>query len=489
MYAWQMPDGMDMMKLRAEAEQRYKRFTALVHAEAVRLIPAVAAKDKAARKLSGDAIAPAEAKAAFLVPPDDYGLSRAELIARFASLPEERQSELLGKKWDLVRGPEMIPALRSVISHAEPVDWPKSAMSLQVWGTDEAIAGRALRRLHELSPEEPLRIVAADLASGKPRFPGFAAREMKAQDLPEADGAFSGWLAHGEVGALPLIAKFGSAEIAGAMRGSYLSESWPCVEELLFIAYFVRILPASGPGSADGLPRHALANPKGRGCRRFPLDEVARIVWKPVLEAQAILLLDDPDPEIAASAVRALGEHGSAAAEPFLWKRLESWSQRWRGRTSEFEVHPITGGAPNPESLLGSELFRGIASAKSWLLDEPRRRRLSAFCLDESCREQWSQPRGSGALIVDVYDGGWIYPPAFRVGGYKAPTLDALEEKLFQYPRGTAFRWCPQALSPFDGFSPGQRDEMYRQLKSALTARSLLTLEPYSQEQCLARGY
>ncbi|HTR34399.1 MAG TPA: hypothetical protein VMH80_00760 [Bryobacteraceae bacterium] len=485
-YPWQIPAGSDMQKIWAEGKARQKRFAELVRAQAIRLIPVASAKDETARKISGEAIAaiaPTEAKAAYLVPPDDYGLSRDELIAQFPTFPVDQQAELLGKKWDLVRSPDMIAALRAVISRVEPTSLPKTALALQVWGAQDGIGEMALRRLKELSPQEAYRIVAKDLASGKPRFAAFAARKIDAQDIPEADGIFARWLAAGELGALPLIAKFGSAKLAGDMRKRYLAESWPCAEEASFITYFVRTLPPSGSGSASELLKHALADREGRGCHHFLLNQVGQVVWNPVLENQAILSLDDPDPETAVSAVQALSAHGSAAVEPFLWKRLEQWNERWRGRTSEFEVHPISGDVPDPARGLGPALFRGIASAKSWIVDEPRRRRLSELCLDEPCRKEWAQPRPPSTLIIDVSNGGGGYPAAFRVDGYQAPTFDGLKEKLFQYPQGTVFRWCPQAFNPFDTFSPGQREEMYQQIKPLLAARSM-TIAPYSEEKC-----
>jgi hypothetical protein len=73
------------------------------------------------------------------------------------------------------------------------------------------------------------------------------------------------------------------------------------------------------------------------------------------------------------------------------------------------------------------------------------------------------------------------------VDAYEALTLDALKQKLQHFPAGTVFRWCPQAYNPFDGFSPGQRDNMFQQLRTILRTRSI-TLEPYSQERCIARG-
>jgi hypothetical protein len=65
--------------------------------------------------------------------------------------------------------------------------------------------------------------------------------------------------------------------------------------------------------------------------------------------------------------------HGDARVERLLWKRLERWSERWRGRAEELEIHPITGSVPNAESQLGPALFTAIASARSWVLDESRR--------------------------------------------------------------------------------------------------------------------
>lgn len=487
-YAWLMPESTNWEKIRAEAEARQKRFAEIVKAEAVRLIPVAAAKDKAAAKISGDAIAVfawAEAKATHLVPPDDYGLSRDELIAQFASFPVEQQLELLGKKWDLVRGPEMIAPLRSVIDKVESRSLPKGAMAPQAWGVQDGVGDDALRRLNELSPEEVFRIWMKDIVGANTRFAGFAARSIEPQDIAEADGVFKDWIAVDKFGALPLIAKFGSAKLADEMRSRYLAEHWPCAEEASFVIYFVRTLPPSGPGSAGELLQRALGDREGRGCHHLLLDQVARIVWEPVLEDQAILSLNDPDAETVTSAVHTLARHGSAAVEPFLWKRLEQWSEQWRGRTSEFAVHPITGSVPTPESQLGPALFRGVASAKSWILDEPRRQRLSASCLDEECRKDWAQRPSLRALVIDVSNGGGTYPAAFRVGGYPAPTLDALKEKLLQYPKGTTFRWCPQAFNPFDSFSPGQREEMYQQLKPLLSGRSM-TIEPYSVERCVA---
>ncbi len=484
---WNLPADSELQQLRNTVEARQKRFEEIVREEAVRLVPVAAAKEAEARKVSAEAIAaivPDAARAARLVPAYDYGLSREELIAQFPGFATEQQEEILISKWDLVRGPEMIPALRSLIDKAEPTPLPASSMPLTVWGVDAGIAQDALRRLLELSPQEVSRILRKDIASGAPRFARFEALEFPPQDIPEADEPFSGLLKKNLYGALPLVARFATAKLADQMREFYLSRSWPCNEEESFLTYFVRTAPAEDAGHGNDLLKRAMANRERRGCYRMLLNRIASVTWNSTIEAQAVSTLDDPDPEAAASAAKVLSSYGSAAVEPYLWKRLDRWSETWRGRAQELAVHPITGSVPNPESQFGSTLFDSIATAQSWVLDEPQRKRLAALCVDESCKEVWGKERQAAEISVEASSGGWLYPTAFRVEGYSASTLDALKWKLQQYSAGTAFRWCPQAWNPSDAFSPGQRDDMYKDLAGFLSKRSM-SMEPYVEEKCM----
>jgi len=483
---WQVPAGVDVKKLWADAEARAKRFETLVRMEAIRLIPVATQKEEAARKISAQAIAsiaPNEAQTARLVPPDDYGLSRAELVAQFADFPAEMQAEFLGKKWDLVRGAEMIRGLKVVVERAEAKELPLDARALNVWGSDGGLADVALRRLYELAPQEVKRVVARDLASGKPRFAGFAVREIPAFEIPEADERLSQLLRSGHSGVLPIIAKFSTAKLGGLMGERYDEGKLPCDEEASFLAYFVRMGTKGEASGAAKLLKQALADREQRGCYRFLLNQIAQVVWNPVIEAQAIASLDDSDAEMATSAVRVLAAHGGPRVEAFLWKRLQRWSESWRGRTAELEVHPITGGRPNPESQLGAALFEGIASARSWPLDESRRQDLLALCADDQCRQDWGRRRENSPLLVDVSSGGGMYPNAFRVAGYQAPTIEALKEKLGHYRAGTVFRWCPQVFNGFDAFSPGQRADMFQDVAGFLAARSM-EIEPYDEAKC-----
>jgi hypothetical protein len=493
LFAWQFPrSGIRMRLLQARAAARHKRFQKYLRAEALRLIPVVAAKQQTAREPSGEAIAaivPEAARAAQLVPSADYGLSRDELVRQFPDFPAKQQAELLGGgKWDLIRGPAIIPALQQVVDAAPPGELPLSATLLHTWGgIDGGVPEAALRRLHELAPQEPARILAEHLARGNARFAGYAVRELPAFDIPEADDTFLRWLRDNKMSALPLIAKFATSRLTFAMRERYFSRSWPCTEEAAFLTYFLRSRPTTAtPDDAAALLREAMANREKRGCHRSLLAAIAQILWDPALQAQALASLEhDADAETVATAVRVLAAHGGPDVEPFLWNRLARWSQHWRGRTDEWLGEASNSqSAAQVERRLGDTLYHGIASAKSWPLDETRRQRLHSLCPDEQCRNSWRPTPRNTEIRVEVSNGAAFYPPAFQVAGYRSPTLIGLKHKLLQYPRGTVFRWCPQPYLAHDAFSPGQREEMFVELQTFLTPRSL-RIEPFHEAKCL----
>jgi hypothetical protein len=151
------------------------------------------------------------------------------LIAQFPGLPADGQIKLLKEKWDLVRGPEMVPALLSVIAKAAPKTLPDDANLLEVWGVDMGLAESALERLNEVSTEEAARLLWSDIASGKPRFAGFPVRTFPAQDISEDDEALLNLLPANSRGALPLVARFASVQLADEMRKLYRQAVSPAV--------------------------------------------------------------------------------------------------------------------------------------------------------------------------------------------------------------------------------------------------------------------
>ncbi len=286
--------------------------------------------------------------------------------------------------------------------------------------------------------------------------------------------------------ALPLVAKYGTARLANQVRTLYATRDWPCNEEEWFMIYFLRA--SASDKSVDGAEflERAMTDRERRRCYRSLLTRISSELWNPIIEKQAITMLNDSDGETAASAVYVLAAYSAPAVEPLLWRRLEQWSDKWRGRAAEIAPNPITGFGPNDgEQRLGTALFAAIASAKSWVMDENRRQRLFSLCIDDECGQQQSHPI-SGPIVVDASSGGSLYPSTFHVARYAARTFHDLKLKLQQFPPGTIFLWCPQGFNPFDAFTPGQRDEMFSELRAFLSQHSM-NIEPYSEEKCFNR--
>jgi hypothetical protein len=176
-----------------------------------------------------------------------------------------------------------------------------------------------------------------------------------------------------------------------------------------------------------------------------------------------------------------LSGFGGAAVEPLLWKRLDAWSNQWRGRERELEGHPITGPGPNQEQhRLGNALFGAIENARAWVVDDARRQRLLALCVTDWCRQAWSDPLPSSVPITAAY-GGAIYGHSFRIGNYGAPSLERVQEKIAQYRAGTRFHWCP--TMNVDAFLPQERQEMFEAL-ARFAAAHAMWLAPYEEAAC-----
>jgi hypothetical protein len=89
--------------------------------------------------------------------------------------------------------------------------------------------------------------------------------------------------------------------------------------------------------------RTALTERKENGCYHSMLAAVSRIYASRQLEAVAIEMLDDPDPQAVGDAALMLSWYGSAGAEHHLWKRLELWTAQHRGGSEELSMDLLDG--------------------------------------------------------------------------------------------------------------------------------------------------
>lgn len=477
-------DSAKWESMRRIIEFRRNRFERYVREEASRLIPAVMRKSSDTRKRSGEAIAsivPEAAVRAGLAQSYDYGMSRSELIVRFDSLLPEQQSALLEEKWHLVRGREMAPVLLRLVEHKSiQAGTTAAAREMDRSPNGYGLARTAMGRLYDLDSDTATAFIRREFAAGRMSFAKFALERLPAQEMPEADAAFERVALTGYT-AERLIAKFGTRRLLPAMRQVYMWKGQDCMNAVPVITYLARVFPEREGEGRQAL-RRALANRVRCGVYRDLLSEVSWAGWNGMIEAQAIESLDDPDPEVAQSAARMLSAYGGPEVEAILWRRVEKWSAKWRGREHEVLGGPIAENPQEHEARLGDSLFEAIAYGKAWWFDEPRRKRLVALCLDERCRRNWRRSASTALLRITPQPGTqprisynlWFYPDL------RPEELDA---KLAQAPRGLTYRWCAEAERLLDLMTPEEIESERQRVERLLSARGS-TLAPYDKRAC-----
>lgn len=211
-----------------------------------------------------------------------------------------------------------------------------------------------------------------------------------------------------------------------------------CAIQSPLLAYFLRVNPVS----ARTFIEKAIAA-RGEGftaCNHELFQLVSEIHYDPLLEEVAIKSLDDPDPEVAATAATMLGKFGSPAAKSGLLERYASWAEQWTGREQELDRN-FADLNPNIYQLgLGQNLVQALATGRFWLSDKDALQRLAQQTKVRQVRQQLEN-------YLKLWNGEsisvFIDPPSFgfhaRVVQYEFQSLDALKEKLVQFPFGTTF--------------------------------------------------
>jgi hypothetical protein len=204
-------------------------------------------------------------------------------------------------------------------------------------------------------------------------------------------------------------------------------------------------------------------------------------VWNPVLEELAITTLDDADSQTATWASHMLADRGSAQVEAALWRKLEQWSGKWRGRAKERNYSSKTDDNPERSDIgFGPALVDALRTAKTWYFDDKRQDRLSSMRIEEWISGPEQTP---GEVGIDISNGSPIYDETYLVAQYRLSTMADLKAKLAQFPAGTNFRWCPRPFNQSDSFTPLERQEMYIGLIRFLGAHQM-RIQPYSKEAC-----
>jgi hypothetical protein len=245
---------------------------------------------------------------------------------------------------------------------------------------------------------------------------------------------------------LAMIARYATAAPLARVRAIYERRTeWGASSSGLFLGYFLRVDPPFGASAARALYA-AAARDVGRA-----LSTAAEQTMTPELEALLIDALSAPSADTLAAAARALSAHGSRAAEAALWLRLERFHAEWQGRPDDLRYSFRDPNRGRDAAHIESALAYAIATASAWLCDEAAYLRLQSLVVGAHMKEQMGHGAAGIArrvrLEVSHTESGEVRA---KVAQYDLSSVEALEAKLAQFPRGTAFLWHSWDEGPGD---------------------------------------
>ncbi len=354
--------------------------------------------------------------------------------ASYGDAQAHQLRDFLDWQWPFLRSPRMESILDSIIA--------KPAGN----ATEAEVRNLALKRLCELNPEKGRKQLLAELHDFRTSadldvfvlLPPGAVGEIddvlienlnKAQSPPYGDSRKM----------LRLIPRYGSPRSLDRFKEVYEMQRDPCGAGL--IAYFLRVDPAHAGSILKRQPwdMHAPAPP----CTAELIAQVPPLYMHRVMEEYLAAFLQHSDVRIKGAAAVALGQYGSAWAEEPLWQAYLYFHEWWKNRREDLEKQEFVGNV-----YLEKELRNALARGAGWLTDEAKLKRIDALCLGWGCLHDSSQDLNAwrGPLRVAVYADSASYFRAEVAHYTNLHSMEALERKLAQFPRGTVFQTAVYSL-------------------------------------------
>lgn len=444
----------------AQAEKQRAVFDVTRDRYAARLAEAVASKTEAARAVSIDTLLGYESNASSATRATPWRRKLAATLPDvFFALPPQTQTSLLGYRWHSIASTAMLPVLRRVYEDDSP-------------RTGRELRGFALLRLYRMTPGEGRDLMIEEIGRRRPRVDFSVLDRLPDETLPELDDRLATNMERSVVGGeniigiaepgqhaepteyvdypelhIRLVERYATAAVSPRVRALFEKRgvgSWACAPQAALLAYFLRVEPVTG----EALLRQALTSRQHTRCYPSVLKDVASLYATAELEEVASDALTDPDPEVVAGAAAVLGEHGSAAAEDRLWRRLEEWHGEWSGRVAEIDKYqpgvPAFGAPPAAAQVsIENALVTALGSARSWVLDAERAKRLRALVLTPTGKQRLTEFAEADESVISIYHNpDDDYVASLSVAQYRSRSIEAFKEKLAQYPAGTVFVWA-----------------------------------------------
>jgi hypothetical protein len=324
----------------------------------------------------------------------------------------------------IFHSPELIPLLESVLDTWKPGDYyeaPRGALA-SLYKIDRSRAqARILQEL--LQPTTWLDPSLLNL--------------LPASEVPQMDDALIEALARTQRPGgwnppliMAALAKYATPEAAPKVKAIYEAQSQKCQPELM--AYFVRTEPEYADRVFHSHQWDMQADPPQCTVQYF--QRTAPLAMGPVLEGYMAAYLMNGNVRVKTVAAQMLGRYGSKYAAGPLWDAFRYFHEYWKDRRAELP--------PNGEGVqLEVALRDAIARGHNWLANDADLRRMESICMSERCLSETQQDLRAwqqAPLRLDLSNqGGEIRATVAQYYGLES--MEALEEKLTQFPRGTSF--------------------------------------------------
>ena len=359
------------------------------------------------------------------VPADIRNAIREQMPSFFAHMSAFDQEYSLKTSWPKFESPAMIPVLKKIVDK----------------GVYHRISPVALLRLYQLSPEEARPIILREIPKASMGVDVLGVLPDK--ELPQFDGAMFdnvkaqlGYGSGATVLATGVFQRYASNAVAGELKPLVvpLIGKMECQSEANLLAYFLRVSPKTGKKMLEQEMKHG-ARP---GCQIF--QRLNDIWMSREVEDVALHALDNPDAGVVRDALYILQRQGSVRCRPTILSHFEKWHKRWAGREQELESSK-SGWQVNLEGAY----LDALGSAQGWITSKADCEQMSKFCVTKRCREDVDglvrYVESSSRLIMisdpvgDETEEHYGMAPRLRF-----KNIEALEDKMMQYPKGTAFK-------------------------------------------------
>jgi hypothetical protein len=412
-----------------------------------------------------------------LVDPETAARVRRELVTDWTSLPEKTRADLMRAGVPALTGTDALPLLREIA--AQPPPHFGNAGGFACYGLPEpqcsVVTSRneALRRIFDIDPAEGRSLLLRDLGDPEAQPPLFLVRLVPpAQLRPFVQRAVER-ITRARGTELPgslvvpggartwdylFVAQFADKSALPALQANFKDENASlgpgacAVYRVPMLRYFLRVAPGVGAREVQA----QFATGKVSGCYPTLLEDLGP--YLPAVEPLAIAELDDPDPQLASGAARALGRWGTAKAAPALWTRLARFHKEWPSGVGEVPLTDSTRAKLQALDSLERTLMYAIAGGTNWLCGPEDFTRLSGLVSSRNRSDlgYWSDAweGADGPLIIDPNYWASEDGPTFRILQLPYQDLDQrqIRVKVAQWPKGSRFYF--QTYTPEQMGSP-----------------------------------